>query len=101
MAGYAMRQTIVATRSRGEKVTTQAGGICPACSQCLAGRRGKQRAIMAVAHAILGWVFHRLCRHAGYRALGPPRATDDSGSAWAIDAPGGWDLWALGCLLHW
>ena len=38
--------------------------------QRLAVRRGKKRATMAVAHAILWSVFHRLSRHAGYRELG-------------------------------
>jgi len=33
--------------------------------QRLAARRGKKRAIMAVAHAIVVSAFHRLSRHAG------------------------------------
>jgi transposase len=32
---------------------------------------GKQRAIMAVAHAIVVSAFHRLSRHEPYRELGP------------------------------
>jgi transposase len=36
----------------------------------LATRRGKKRAIMAVAHAIVVSAFHRLSRHEPYRELG-------------------------------
>jgi transposase len=39
--------------------------------QRLATRRGKQRAIVAVAHAIVVSALHMLSRHAPYRALGP------------------------------
>ena len=41
-----------------------------ACYQRLAVRRGKQRAIMAVAHSMMWSVLHRLCRHEAYRELG-------------------------------
>ena len=37
----------------------------------LAARQGKKRAIMAVAHAIVVSVFHRLARHEPYHELGP------------------------------
>jgi len=40
-----------------------------ACSQRLAVRRGKKRAIIAVAHSIMRSVFHMLARHAPYREL--------------------------------
>ena len=36
----------------------------------LAARRGKQRAIIAVAHSIMRSVFHMLSRNAPYRELG-------------------------------
>jgi transposase len=39
--------------------------------QRLATRRGKQRAIVAVAHAIVVSAFHMLSRHEPYRELGP------------------------------
>jgi transposase len=39
--------------------------------QRLAARRGKKRAIMAVAHAIVVSAFHMLARHEPYRELGP------------------------------
>ena len=39
--------------------------------QRLATRRGKQWAIVAVAHAIVVSAFHMLSRHAPYRELGP------------------------------
>jgi transposase len=39
--------------------------------QRLATRRGKQRAIIAVAHAIVVSAFHMLSRHEPYRELGP------------------------------
>jgi hypothetical protein len=38
--------------------------------QCLAVRRGKKRAIIAVTHSMMWGVFHRLSRHEGYRELG-------------------------------
>src|SRR5215467_8977466 len=38
--------------------------------QRLAVRRGKKRAIIAVAHSIMCRVFHMLSRHEGYRELG-------------------------------
>lgn len=38
--------------------------------QRLAGRRGKKRAILAVAHSILVSVFHMLSRHQAYHDLG-------------------------------
>ena len=38
--------------------------------QRLAVRRGKKRAIIAVAHSIMRSVFHMLSRHALYRELG-------------------------------
>jgi transposase len=38
--------------------------------QCLAARRGKKRAIIAVAHAIMVSVFHKLSRQESYRELG-------------------------------
>jgi transposase len=38
--------------------------------QCLATRRGKKRAIMAVAHSIVVSAFHLRCRNAPYRELG-------------------------------
>ena len=41
-----------------------------AFSQRLAVRRGKQRAILAVAHSIMGRVFSMLSRHAAYRERG-------------------------------
>jgi transposase len=41
-----------------------------AWSQRLAARRGKKRAIMAVAHAIVVSAFHRLSRHELYHELG-------------------------------
>ena len=37
----------------------------------LAARRGKRRAILAVAHSIMGSVFHMLSRNEPYRELGP------------------------------
>ena len=46
------------------------GTYVSALYQCLAARRGKQRAIMAVAHAIVVSAFHRLSRHEPYRELG-------------------------------
>jgi hypothetical protein len=39
--------------------------------QRLAARRGKKRAIMAVAHAIVVSAFHMLSRHEPSRELGP------------------------------
>ena len=36
----------------------------------LATRRGKKRAIMAVAHSIVVSAFYMLCRHEPYRELG-------------------------------
>src|SRR5215471_11672504 len=36
----------------------------------LAARRGKRRAILAVAHSIMGSVFHMLSRNEPYRELG-------------------------------
>jgi transposase len=39
--------------------------------QRLAARREKERAIIAVAHAIVVSTFHRLSRHEPYRELGP------------------------------
>ena len=38
--------------------------------QRLAARRGKKRAIMAVAHAIVVSAFHMLARHEAYHELG-------------------------------
>ena len=38
--------------------------------QRLAVRRGKKRAIIAVAHSIMRSVFHMLSRNEGYRELG-------------------------------
>jgi hypothetical protein len=38
--------------------------------QRLAVRRGKKRAIIAVAHSIMGSVFYMLSRHEAYRELG-------------------------------
>jgi transposase len=46
------------------------GTYLAAMYQRLAARRGKQRAIMAVAHAIVVSAFHMLSRHEPYRELG-------------------------------
>jgi transposase len=46
------------------------GTYLSALYQRLAARRGKKRAIMAVAHAIVVSVFHRLARHEPYHELG-------------------------------
>jgi transposase len=47
------------------------GTYLSALYQRLAARRGKQRAIMAVAHAIVVSAFHMLSRHEPYCELGP------------------------------
>jgi transposase len=47
------------------------GTYLAALYQRLAVRRGKQRATMAVAHAIVVSAFHMLSRHEPYRELGP------------------------------
>jgi transposase len=47
------------------------GTYVAAFYQRLAARRGKKRAIMAVAHAIVVSAFHMLSRHELYRELGP------------------------------
>jgi hypothetical protein len=46
------------------------GTYLAALSQRLAARCGKPRAISAVAHSIMGSVFHMLSRHEPYRDLG-------------------------------
>jgi transposase len=46
------------------------GTYLSALSQRLATRRGKKRAIMAVAHSIVVSAFHMLCRNELYRELG-------------------------------
>jgi transposase len=46
------------------------GTYLSALDQRLAARRGKQRAIIAVAHSIVVSAFPMLCRHEPYRALG-------------------------------
>jgi hypothetical protein len=46
------------------------GTYVSALYQRLAARRGKKRAIMAVAHAIVVSTFHMLSRHEPYRELG-------------------------------
>src|SRR5215467_7875250 len=46
------------------------GTSLSALYQCLAARRGKNRAIVAVAHAIMCSVFHMLSRQEPYRELG-------------------------------
>jgi hypothetical protein len=46
------------------------GTSLSAWSQRLAARRGKKRAIIAVAHAIMASVFHRLSRQEPSRELG-------------------------------
>ena len=46
------------------------GTYLSALYQRLAARRGKNRAIIAVAHSIMVSVFHMLSRNASYRALG-------------------------------
>jgi len=46
------------------------GTSLSALDQRLAARRGKKRAIMAVAHSIVVSAFHRLSRHEPYRDLG-------------------------------
>ena len=46
------------------------GAYLSALYQRLAARRGKQRAIIAVAHSIMVSVFPRLSRNAPYRELG-------------------------------
>jgi len=46
------------------------GTSLSALYQRLAARRGKKRAIIAVAHAIVVNAFHRLSRHEPYRELG-------------------------------
>jgi transposase len=45
------------------------GANLPALYQRLATRRGKKRAIIAVAHAIVVSAFHMLSRHEPYREL--------------------------------
>ena len=47
------------------------GTYLSALYQRLAARRGKKRAIMAVAHAIVVSAFHMLSRQEPYRELGP------------------------------
>jgi transposase len=47
------------------------GTYLSALYQRLATRRGRKRAIMAVAHAIVVSAFHMLSRHEPYRELGP------------------------------
>jgi transposase len=47
------------------------GTYLSALYQRLAARRGKKRAIIAVAHAIVVSAFHMLSRHEPYRELGP------------------------------
>jgi transposase len=47
------------------------GTYLSALSHRLAARRGKQRAITAVAHALVVRAFHRLSRHEPSRELGP------------------------------
>jgi transposase len=59
-----------------------------ACYQRLAVRRGKKRAIIAVAHSMMGRVFHMRSRHAGYRDLGPIILTNGRSSR-SIGSPGG------------
>jgi len=46
------------------------GTYLSALYQRLAARRGKKRAIIAVAHSIVVSAFHMLCRHEPYRELG-------------------------------
>src|SRR5262247_1749977 len=46
------------------------GTYLSALYQRLAARRGKQRAIIAVAHSIMKSIFYMLSRHAAYHALG-------------------------------
>ena len=46
------------------------GTYLSALYQRLAARRGKQRAIIAVAHSMMRSVFHMLSRHEAYRELG-------------------------------
>jgi transposase len=46
------------------------GTYLSALYQRLAARRGKKRAIMAVAHSIVVSAFYMLCRHEPYRELG-------------------------------
>jgi transposase len=46
------------------------GTYLSALYQRLAARRGKKRAIIAVAHAMVVSAFHRLSRHEAYQALG-------------------------------
>jgi transposase len=46
------------------------GTYLSALYQCLAARRGKKRAIIAVAHSIVVSAFHMLSRHEPYRELG-------------------------------
>jgi transposase len=46
------------------------GTYVSALYQRLAARRGKQRAIIAVAHSMMRSVFHMLSRHEAYRELG-------------------------------
>jgi transposase len=47
------------------------GTYLAALFQHSAARRGKKRAIVAVAHSIVVSAFHRLSRHEPYQELGP------------------------------
>jgi len=55
---------------RAHAAARTAGPSRSLLSQRLAARRGKQRALMAVAQAIVVSAFHRLCRHAASHELG-------------------------------
>src|SRR5215510_7004458 len=68
--------------------------------QRLAVRRGKKRAIMAVAHSIMCSVFHMLSRNEEYRNWGPIILTNGGGSSPSIGSPGGLNAWGIMCILN-
>jgi hypothetical protein len=64
-------------------------------SQRQAERRGQQRAILVVAHAIVVRAFHRLSRHEPYNELGAHDVDEYRRAPWWTDARGGSSGWAI------
>ena len=67
----------------------------------LAARRGKQRAIMAVAHSIMRSVFHMLSRNEPSRELGGTILTSGGGTTQWIGSPDGLNISGTMCPLNW
>ena len=67
----------------------------------LAARRGKQRAIMAVAHSIMRSVFHMLSRNEPYRELGGTILTSGGGTIQWIGSPDGLNISGTMYPLNW